>query len=87
MKILTRLNLAAKRAVFVIAAIVTWTWDDAAELGWEALLALVEMVGNVLHLAFAITVGPFLKIGEALRLRKRITKDTTWKKQRKSPTE
>ena len=79
----THLKVAAMRAAFVVAAIFMWTLDDVVDLGGSALVALVELVGNALHIAFDVTVGPFLKLREAWGLRKRIGKDTTWTKQRK----
>lgn len=86
MKRSERLNLALMRAAFVLVATFKWTWDDVVELGGDGLVNLIGLIGNVLGLALTIVVGPFQCFWKALGKRKYITKDTTWTKQRKSPT-
>jgi hypothetical protein len=85
-KLRTRLNVALMRVAGILAAAFKWTFDDVVDIGGEAILALVELVGNVLQLAFTIVVGPFLMFRKAWGLRKRITAETTWTKQRKPST-
>jgi hypothetical protein len=81
-----RLNLFAMRAVGVLLATVKWTLDDIVDVGGEAILALVEFLGNVVQLVVTIAIGPFLMLRKAYGLRKFIKEDSTWTKPRKSST-
>ncbi len=81
-----RLNLALMRAAGILLATVRWTWDDVCEFGGEAIVSLVNLLGNVLWLAFALVVGPFLQFHAAWKLRHHITEKTTWTKPKKQST-